>query len=220
MALLLKKVEWPRELTWYQASSMLYGDWGTSKAYVLGLALAISGNASLFFLVAMSVLTTLIGYCYIVICKVYPDGGGVYSSLRNRSRTIAVLGALLLVADYVVTASLSSLSTFQYLGWPHPELFAVGTLLIIGLMNVLGPTKSGNVATVIAMLTVGVLMVLCAAVIPQLGHVRIEAPEGPFFGNWTKFVGIVLALSGVEAIANSTGIMKEPVGRTAPPPIL
>ena len=41
MALVLKKVDRPRELKWYQASSMLYGDWGTSKAYVLGIAFAI-----------------------------------------------------------------------------------------------------------------------------------------------------------------------------------
>ena len=47
MALVLKKVDRPRELKWYQASSMLYGDWGTSKAYVLGIAFAISGHASL-----------------------------------------------------------------------------------------------------------------------------------------------------------------------------
>ena len=53
MALVLKKVERPRELKWYQAGSMLYGDWGTSKAYVLGIAFAIAGHASLFFLLAI-----------------------------------------------------------------------------------------------------------------------------------------------------------------------
>src|SRR6185503_19454159 len=125
MALVLKKVERPRELKWYQASSMLYGDWGTSKAYVLGLAFAIAGHASLFFLLAMSALTAVIGFCYVIICKVYPDGGGVYSAVRSRSRILAVIGALLLIADYVVTASLSSLDAFHYLGCAHPELWAI-----------------------------------------------------------------------------------------------
>src|SRR6185295_8122287 len=119
MALLLKKVERPRELKWYQASSMLYGDWGTSKAYVLGLAFAIAGHASMFFLVAMNALVLLVGFCYIIICKSYPDGGGVYSSVRQRSQKLAVIGALLLFADYIVTASLSSLDAFHYLGLPH-----------------------------------------------------------------------------------------------------
>lgn len=215
MALLLKKVERPRELTWYQASSMLYGDWGTSKAYVLGIAFAIAGHASMFFLLAMSLLTAVVGYCYTIICKAYPDGGGVYSALRHRSKNLAVIGALLLVADYVITASLSSLDAFHYLGFAHPEWWAIGSLILIGLINIFGPTKSGNLAAVIAVATVGVLIVLCVAVLPHLGRVQVTVPEGPFFSNWTKFVGIVLALSGVEAIANATGIMVEPVGKTA-----
>lgn len=215
MALLLKKVERPRELKWYQASSMLYGDWGTSKAYVLGIAFAIAGHASMFFLLAMSALTAVIGYCYIVICKIYPDGGGVYSAVRTRSKTLAVIGALLLVADYVVTASLSSLDAFHYLGFSHPEWWAIGSLAIIGLINILGPTKSGNIATVIAISTVSVLAVLCVAVLPHVKNIQVAMPQGSLFSNWTSFVGIILALSGVEAIANATGIMVEPVGKTA-----
>ena len=220
MALVLKKVDRPRELKWYQASSMLYGDWGTSKAYVLGIAFAIAGHASLFFLLAMSILTAIIGFCYIIICKAYPDGGGVYSAVRHRSKTLAVIGALLLVADYVVTASLSSLDAFHYLGCAHPELWAIGSLALIGLINIVGPTKSGDIATLIAVSTVTVLLILCAAVFPHIGAAQITLPKGPFFSNWTTFVGIVLALSGVEAIANATGIMVEPVKRTAKHAIL
>ncbi len=122
MSLVLKKVDRPRELKWYQASSMLYGDWGTSKAYVLGLAFAIAGHASLFFLLAMSVLTAVIGLCYIIICKAYPDGGGVYSAVRSRSRQLAVVGALLLFADYVITVALSSLDAFHYFGKAYTSI--------------------------------------------------------------------------------------------------
>ncbi len=220
MSLLLKKVERPRELKWYQASSMLYGDWGTSKAYVLGIAFAIAGHASLFFLMAMSALTLLIGYCYIIICKAYPDGGGVYSSVRDRSKTLAVIGALLLVADYVVTASLSSIEAFHYLGLPHPQIWAVGALALIGLINLVGPTKSSNVAAIIAIPVVLCLIALCIIVLPHLRNIQITLPQGSFMSNWTSFVGIVLALSGVEAIANVTGIMVEPVKRTAKHAIL
>src|SRR4051812_34653718 len=100
--MLVKKVERPRELKWFHAGAMLYGDWGTSKAYVLGIAFALSGHASWVFLGLMSLLTSLIGICYMVICRIYPDGGGVYSSVKHRSQLLAVIGALLLVADYVV----------------------------------------------------------------------------------------------------------------------
>ena len=50
----MKKVERPRELKWYHAAAMLYGDWGTSKAYVLGIAFALMGHASWIFLGLMS----------------------------------------------------------------------------------------------------------------------------------------------------------------------
>lgn len=220
MSLALKKVERPRELKWYQAASMLYGDWGTSKAYVLGLAFAIAGHASLFYLLAMSVLTAVVGFCYIIICKAHPDGGGVYSSVRERSRMLAVIGALLLIADYVVTASISSVEAFHYLGVNNPVQWAVGALVIIGAINVLGPTKSGNIATAIALMALVVLVGLCAAALPHIREVQITPPQGAFSLHWTRFVGIVLALSGVEAIANSTGIMVEPVKRTAKRAIL
>ena len=37
----------PRELAWYHAGPMLFGDWGTSRLYVLGIAFAASGSGSL-----------------------------------------------------------------------------------------------------------------------------------------------------------------------------
>ena len=45
-------------------------------------------------------------------------GGGVYTAAKSRSRTLAVIGALLLFADYTVTASLSALEAFHYFGLP------------------------------------------------------------------------------------------------------
>ena len=37
---------------------------------------------------------------------------------------------------------------------------------------------------------------------------HLQPLSGGFLKNWKGFVGVVLALSGVEAIANSTGVMK------------
>jgi len=54
------------------------------------------------------------GWAYTQICRIYPDGGGVYTAARSKSKTLAVIGALLLFADYTVTASLSSLDAFHY----------------------------------------------------------------------------------------------------------
>ena len=218
--LLVKKVERPRELKWYQAGAMLYGDWGTSKAYVLGIAFALSGHASWFLLGLMSALTALVGFSYMVICHIYPDGGGVYSSVKHRSQLLAVIGALLLVADYVVTASLSALDAFHYFSFPHPELWAMGAIFAIGAINWVGPSKGGTIAAYIAVaasLTAGILF---ASTLPHLPHVQLSMPTGGLTHNWPVFVGIVLALSGVEAIANMTGIMVEPVEKTSKKAIL
>ncbi len=212
---LLKKVERPRELKWFQAGAMLYGDWGTSKAYVLGIAFALSGHASWFFLGLMSALTALVGVCYMIVCRIYPDGGGVYSSVKHRSQFLAVIGALLLVADYVVTASLSALDAFHYFNFPHPALWAIVSILAIGILNWVGPTKGGNLAALIALAASAAAGVLFLSTLPHLPHVNLQLPKGGWPQNWSLFVGIVLALSGVEAVANMTGIMVEPVAKTS-----
>ncbi|HLF15692.1 MAG TPA: universal stress protein UspA, partial [Bacteroidota bacterium] len=100
----------PRVLGWVRSAAILDGDWGTSIAYVLGIAFALGGTASTFHLLMMLGLTTIVSLNYITICRLYPDGGGVYSSLRTRARTVAVIGALMLAAGYIVTASISVLA--------------------------------------------------------------------------------------------------------------
>ncbi len=215
MAIIVKNVERPRELKWYKAGAMLYGDWGTSKAYVLGIAFALAGHASWFYLGLMAAFTALIGFCYTIICRVYPDGGGVYSSLRNRSRIFAVIGALMLIADYVVTASLSALSAFQYFNVSHPEIWAIGAILMIGAINWIGPGKSGSIATLIALMASVAAGVLLLFTLPHLHDLSLQLPKQSFSKGWSVFTGMVLALSGVEAVANMTGIMVRPVGRTS-----
>src|SRR5476649_1444677 len=113
-ALTLLASERPRNVGWVQAAGLLFGDWGTSRLYVLGLALFYAGRTSFWLIVAMSLLIFAVGWAYSQICRIYPDGGGVYTAAKQTSRTLAVVGALLLFADYTVTASLSSLDAFRY----------------------------------------------------------------------------------------------------------
>src|SRR5205814_1203183 len=83
---------------------------------VLGLALLFAGRTSFWLILLMSLLILAVGWAYTQICRIYPDGGGVYTAAKHKSRTLAVVGALLLFADYTVTASLSSLDAFHYFG--------------------------------------------------------------------------------------------------------
>jgi amino acid transporter len=95
---------------------MLFGDWGTSRLYVLGLAFLVAGRTSFWLILFMSGLILAVGWAYTQICRIYPDGGGVYTAARQRSALLGVIGALLLFADYTVTASLSALDAFHYFG--------------------------------------------------------------------------------------------------------
>jgi amino acid transporter/nucleotide-binding universal stress UspA family protein len=213
---MITTVKRPRNVNVPRAAAILYGDWGTSKAYVIGLAFAVGGYASFWLIAAMCVLTALVGINYIIICRLYPDGGGVYASVRHRSEVISIVGAFLLIADYLVTAAISALSAFQYLGVPHPEKFAAAAILAIGLLNLLGPKHTGGLAFLISVPTAIVVITLGLFSLPHLGAAlgHLQPLHGSFWQNWGGFVGIVLALSGVEAIANATGVMRLDPGST------
>jgi len=175
----------------------------------------------------------------------------VYSSGRQRAPIIGVIGALLLVADYTVTASLSAVEAFHYFGVGHhvvvvdehadpgqhieiprpsadaeqsplfdvrsPGIWAIAAIALIGAFNLLGPKHSAGFAIFAAVGMMGLTMLIAAFAIPQIRWAHID--WGQFFhppkDMWHGFVFIVLGLSGVEAIANLTGVMRKPVARTA-----
>jgi amino acid transporter len=255
-ALALLSSERPRNVSWFQSGALLFGDWGTSRLYVLGLAFAVAGRTSFWLISAMSVLIVIVAWAYTQICRLYPDGGGVYTAARQRNALLGAVGALLLFADYTVTASLSSLDAFHYFGlgdhiaaevrqadagddivlddgeaaeqsetahprsrwnWREPGVWAILSILAIGALNLLGPRHTAGFALAAAggMVIITLLIVVCA--IPQIDWhtIHFGRLSHPPLAMWQAFVSIVLALSGVEAIANLTGVMKRPVHKTA-----
>jgi amino acid transporter/nucleotide-binding universal stress UspA family protein len=200
----------PRNLDWKRAAALLYGDWGTSKAYVIGLAFVVAGYGALPIIISVCLLTAAVGYNYVVICKHFPDGGGVYSAARDQSRVLAAIGALLLVANFSVTAALSGWAAMTYFGVPaHLVPWAnAATILIIGAVNYFGPKHTGNFAGGLAIPMVVVVLCIIGLSLPHLTTHNLEVWHQGFGKNWLAFTGVILALSGVEAIANLTGVMK------------
>jgi amino acid transporter len=201
----------PRNVGWVRAAALLYGDWGTSKAYVIGLALAAVGFAALPHLLAVCALTGLVGINYVWVCKQFPNGGGVYTAAGLHSRRLATVGGLLLLADFIVTAALSCLDGFHYLGFEESataKKWAITAIFVIGAINFLGPKHTGGIAVWLAVPTVGVVMMLIAGGAPHMAHFHPHPPSGSVVGNWAAFVGMILALSGVEVAASSTGVLK------------
>jgi amino acid transporter/nucleotide-binding universal stress UspA family protein len=200
----------PRNVDWRRAAGLLYGDWGTSKAYVIGAAFFASGFASLPMILAVCALTALVAYNYTIICRHFPDGGGVYSAARSQSRLLAVVGALMLVADLTVTASLSAYSGLIYLHVPKAWLLfaTIGMIVLIGALNSYGPKHSGTLALGLCVPMVVVVVAIIGLSLPHLTTAHLEKANEGFTREWTTFVSIILALSGVESIANMTGVMK------------
>jgi amino acid transporter len=330
-ALSLLAAERPRNVSWVQAAGLLFGDWGTSRLYVLGLAFLFAGRTSFYLILLMSLLIVAVGWAYSQICRIYPDGGGVYTAAKSKSKTLAVVGALLLFADYTVTASLSALDAFHYFGlhrtamvtenkvdagdtldtetehhvslatpptdaiaqpefqhllkydaekhtlvfhgkdwwifdrpmtssehesltklssdasyqsaveelyketqpqpgesllaWDSPGLWAIVAIFVIGLFNLMGPKHTGGFAIFAAGGMIVITLLITIFALPQIDWHEFPHRMAKLFDThgfvhrpgelWISFVSIVLALSGVEAIANLTGVMKKPVAHTA-----
>ena len=340
-ALAMLSSERPRNLGWLPAGAMLFGDWGTSRLYVLGLAFLVAGRTSIWLVAMMSVLILSVGWAYTHVCRLYPDGGGVYTAGKRAARILGVIGALLLFADYTITASISSVEAFHYFGlsaaaqdvqqsrvseagkgrpeleetvytlatpdeiakgeavavasnrvmapvgkdavpkilegaqlkaaqataaatgsggpkyilrrdlpdldpgndirlphgdaggaperlftWPpSPGLCAILAIIAIGGFNLLGPKHTASFAVLSAIGMIAITLGVVGFALPQIHWSQVEwgtllNPSGQFtlhhaFNFWEGFVYIVLALSGVEAIANLTGVMKKPIFGTA-----
>ena len=210
----------PRNLDWKRAAALLYGDWGTSKAYVIGAAFFATGFSSLPIILAVCALTGIVGWNYVTVCRHFPDGGGVYSAARSQSRLVAVIGALMLVADLTVTAALSGWSAMTYFHVPKEFLMpaTVGLILAVGAMNYFGPKHTGSMAVGLALPTVAVVVMIICLSLPHLSLANLEPTHDSLMHNWTAFVGVILALSGVESIANLTGVMKLDGGATMETP--
>lgn len=206
----------PRNVDWKRAAALLYGDWGTSKAYVIGLAFVAAGFSSLPIILAVCLLTAVVAYNYIIVCANFPDGGGVYSAARQQSRFLASTGALLLVANFIVTAAISGWAAVSYLGVPsrYAPVATMGLVLAVGVINYFGPKHSGSVSIWLAVPAVIVVALILLLSAPHLNVLYLEPPHQNLGQTWVAFVGVILALSGVEAIANITGVMKLDPGST------
>src|SRR5438477_12599759 len=150
---------------------------------------------------------------------------------RSQGRLLAVVGALLLLADLTVAAALSSWSALTYItsGAEHIEWIkmardhiaftTIGVLLIMGLINYFGPKHSGSFAVALALPTAVVVVVLIAISAPHFTTHFLEPRHTSLGAVWVQFVGVILASSGAESIANLSGVVKLDPGSTMAHPV-
>lgn len=224
----------PRNLGVKESLFHLDADWGTSLAYILPIALTLTGRLAPVYMIIIAFIMFVVANGYKVVCRHNPDGGGVYSSLKKVNKFLAVVGALLLITDYIVTQALSVSDAFHYLQLNTlfvqggvlnflPEflkdpmvitrLWTVGILIILTAINWKGPhfsAKFAGFASGPTFFLATLLGIIALPFVPKglanMGHINVSLFE--VLRNTTY---VLLALSGVEAISNMTGIMKNPV---------
>src|SRR5438874_5931138 len=96
----------------------------------------------------------------------------------------------------------------------HIALTTVGVLLLMGAINYFGPKHSGSLAVALAAPTLIVVVVLIGISVPHLTTHFLQPRHESLSTVWVQFVGVILALSGAESIANVTGVMKLDPGST------
>ena len=213
----------PRTLSWLHAGPLLFGDWGTSRLYVLGLAFYYTGHASIYYLSVMSLIMAAVAWGYTIVCRCFPEGGGVYTASRKISPLLSVIAATLLICDFIITAALSAIEAFHYFGVENQSLvvgLSIGCIFALGVVNWLGARAAGRLALLIAVMAIIMSLIIAVLCVPLLGEgLRTAKPRVEGIDNvwemWESLVRIVLALAGVEAVASMTGLMKQPVERTS-----
>jgi nucleotide-binding universal stress UspA family protein len=96
-------------------------------------------------------------------------------------------------------------------------MWAIVAIGVLGAFNLMGPKHTAGFAVFAAVGMVLITLLIVGFAVPQVrwSHVEWGVLWHPPVAMWQGFVYIVLALSGVEAIANLTGVMRKPVFGTA-----
>jgi amino acid transporter len=219
-----------RQLTWLLAWAVVFCDIGTSVYYVPGILYGNVGDNTPFF-----VLLTTIGFIplalkYIEISWRNPEGGGVVSiTTKALGPMWGCLGGMLITTSYFLTAAISAVSGFHYIGSvvhlidANVVLFACIGLLALALLNIVGIRESATVALVMAVAALTVDIIVIGLSFWQFSPAQMwQAMQSFAPGQTLSFRELLvgfgaawLAFSGLESISQLSPNMRFPLRRTA-----
>lgn len=184
---------------------------------------------------AIVVLLVIVTLSYEQIIYAYPDGGGAYIVARdNLGKFPALIAAAALLADYILTVSVSIASGVAQIVSAYPNLFeyrvplAVVAIFAVMLINLRGVRESGLAFAIPSYFFIVMMFLTIGAgflryFIGSLGTV-VDPPElehtygleaiTPFL-ILHAFSSGTAALTGIEAISNGITAFREPRSRNA-----
>jgi amino acid transporter len=210
--------------------AVVFADIGTSVYYVPGILYGpFRSRAALFVLMTLFVFV-LLCVKYAEVTWRYPEGGGVVNVSSQALHPFAgLLGGLMILVDYFLTAALSALSGVIYLAVLLPFLngvaleATVGALIALCVLNLLGIKESARTTAIFACLAGAgqVLVVLATAiylgpagVVHSFSAITHGTPLTPIL-LLTGYGAAFLAFSGLESVAQLAPAMREPRKKVA-----
>ncbi|MGH7882951.1 MAG: APC family permease, partial [Candidatus Dormibacteraceae bacterium] len=217
----------PGTLGWFLCWAVVFADLGTSVYYTPGILVPTFGVRSGIFVAMTFVVFVLLAIKYAEITWRFPEGGGVVNvSARAFHPFVGLIGGLLILVDYYLTAAISALSGVIYLGVVFPALspqpvvegLTVTALLAIGVLNWIGIKDSARTSALMAILAGAGQLAVVAVTAWILGwsgiqhtfHVLSGGPRLTPLFVIQGYAGAFLAFSGLETIAQLAPTMREP----------
>ena len=209
---------------------------------ILGM-LILAGTGALHFAWAIALgisfllITVVLSYRQIIFA--YPEGGGAYPVSRDNLGTVpSLVAAASLLIDYVLTVAVSVAAGVAAMITAYPSLqphlvpLCIAATLFITILNLRGVKEAGWAFAGPAYLFIfSILATIVAGLISLLFHPAYAAPavqagaalNGAKLGLHTIGLYLVLqafsqgctALTGVEAISNTTPVFQAPQDKNA-----
>jgi amino acid transporter len=210
--------------------AVVFADIGTSVYYVPGILYGPFRSRSALFVLMTLFVFVLLCVKYAEVTWRYPEGGGVVNVSSQALHPFAgLLGGLMILVDYFLTAALSALSGVLYLAVLLPFLngvalqATVGALVALCILNLVGIKESARTTAIFACLAGAgqVLVVFATAiylgpagVVHSFGAITHGPPLTPIL-LLTGYGAAFLAFSGLESVAQLAPAMREPRKRVA-----
>jgi amino acid transporter/nucleotide-binding universal stress UspA family protein len=218
-----------RQLNWYLAWAVVFCDIGTSVYYVPGILYGTVGDKTPFFILLTTLAFIPLALKYIEITWRNPEGGGVVTiTTKALGPMWGCLGGMLITTSYFLTAAISAVSGFHYVGSvlsffdAYIVVSACFGLLALAILNIVGIRESATAALFMATTAFIVDIVVIAFSVTELS-----------LNQWTQawktlspghdlslhsmligFAGAWLAFSGLESISQLSPVIRFPVRRT------
>lgn len=218
-----------RQLTWPLAWGVVFCDIGTSVYYVPGILYGNVANKTPFFVLLTTVGFILLALKYIEITWRNPEGGGVVTITTKAFGPMwGCAGGMLITTSYFLTASISAVSGFQYIGtiFPviqqHVVVLSCLGLVFLAAINIVGIRESATIALVMAALALATNLVVVGFSAIGMSSFDWQAAldsirPGGNMSTRDMLVGFGaawLAFSGLESISQLSPSMRLPLRRT------